>query len=109
MPSSTPRPTRAAVRLTLVVVLSVAATACTGLSVSGGAGPAGAGTRVAAPRDAAGSSWTTFDQNGLRTGVDPSGASFSPATPAWTSPVFDGSLYGQPLLATGRVLSLIHI
>ena len=28
------------------------------------------------------------------------GASFSPATPAWTSPVLDGSLYGQPMVAT---------
>ena len=32
------------------------------------------------------SEWTTFDQNGLRTGVDTSGTSFSPATAAWTSP-----------------------
>jgi polyvinyl alcohol dehydrogenase (cytochrome) len=49
------------------------------------------------------SDWTTFDHDSLRSGVDPSGNSFSPAAPAWTSPTFDGQLYGQPLVATGRV------
>ena len=47
--------------------------------------------------------WTTFDQNGLRTGVDASGSSFSSATAAWTSPALDGQLYGQPLIAAGLV------
>ena len=28
---------------------------------------------------------------------------FSPATAAWTSPVLDGQVYGEPLEATGRV------
>ena len=51
------------------------------------------------------SDWTTFDQNPLRTGVDASGNSFSPATPAWTSPTFDGQLYGQPLVFAGRVFA----
>ncbi len=55
------------------------------------------------PRVAPSSSWTTFDQNGLRTGVDASGAPFSPATAAWTSATLDGQVYGQPLIATGRV------
>jgi outer membrane protein assembly factor BamB len=49
------------------------------------------------------SDWTTFGHDSLRSGADPSGNSFSPATPAWTSPTFDGQLYGQPLVATGRV------
>jgi outer membrane protein assembly factor BamB len=49
------------------------------------------------------SDWTTFDHDSLRSGVDPSGNSFSPATPAWTSPTFDGQVYGQPLVANGRV------
>jgi len=104
-----PDPFRARViaRLVPIVVLAaVVASACTGA-----AGPAeGAGRSLAhggrtAPRDAADPGWTTFDQNGLRTGVDASGASFSPATPAWTSPVLDGSLFGQPLLDTGRVFA----
>ena len=36
-------------------------------------------------------------------GVDTSGVSFSSPSPAWTSPVLDGKLYGEPLEATGRV------
>src|SRR5664280_153588 len=68
------------------------------------AGPA-AGAGTSAPRVAPSSSWTTFDQNGLRTGVDASGASFTPASRAWTSPTLDGTLYGQPLIDTGRVFA----
>jgi outer membrane protein assembly factor BamB len=49
------------------------------------------------------SDWTTFDQNGGRTGVDASGNSFASAVPAWTSPTLDGQLYGQPLVYSGRV------
>jgi PQQ-like domain len=49
------------------------------------------------------SAWTTYNQNGLRTGIDASGSSFSTVSPAWSSPVFDGQLYGQPLVAAGRV------
>ena len=49
------------------------------------------------------SAWTTYNQNGLRTGVDASGSSFSVVTPAWTSPTLDGQIYGQPLVAAGRV------
>jgi len=73
----------------------------------GAATAAGAGGRspAATPRTVASTSWTTFDQNGLRTGVDPSGLPFSPATTAWTSPTLDGQLYGQPLIATGRVFA----
>jgi len=93
---------RVPLRVALVVTVAVAATACTG-AVSGGAGRTGSSASAALPHDAPASSWTTFDQNGLRTGVDASGASFSPAAPAWTSPALDGTLYGQPLVATGRV------
>jgi outer membrane protein assembly factor BamB len=49
------------------------------------------------------SEWTTYNENGLRTGVDSSGSSFSTVTAAWTSPQLDGQLYGQPLVAAGRV------
>ncbi|MGA2835036.1 MAG: PQQ-binding-like beta-propeller repeat protein [Acidimicrobiales bacterium] len=66
------------------------------------AGAAGA-RPTASPEAVLSTSWTTFDQNGLRTGIDPSGDSFTPARRAWTSPVLDGQLYGQPLIASGRV------
>jgi outer membrane protein assembly factor BamB len=69
---------------------------------AGQAGPNGSSTASLSAAVTA-SDWTTFDHDSLRSGVDPSGNSFSPATPAWTSPTFDGQLYGQPLVATGRV------
>jgi len=103
MHASSPRLLRAVLRLlppVAVVVAAVAVTAC-----AGAVGPAGGADRSGGVGawTVADSSWTTFDQNGLRTGVDASGASFSPATAAWTSPALDGQLYGQPLVATGRV------
>jgi polyvinyl alcohol dehydrogenase (cytochrome) len=89
---------RVALRLTMAAL--ALATGCSATQVD-----AGSGLRPSAalPHGAPLSEWTTYDQNGLRTGVDASGASLTPATPAWTSPAFDGSLYGQPLVATGRV------
>ena len=71
------------------------------LLVAGGeTTPVGASTHPAAVTE---STWTTYNQNGLRTGVDASGSSFSTVTPAWTSPTLDGQLYGQPLVAAGRI------
>ena len=106
------RPTVALVVLaTLVVLVAVAG----GLSAASGRSANGDGVRTTPvrpgslpvaptrPPTLAASDWTTYDQNGERTGVDPSGASFSPATPAWTSPTLDGRLYGQPLVYAGRV------
>ncbi len=93
---------RAALGLPIALIALVVATGCS--SSQAGAG-SGAVVRPAAalPHGAPFSEWSTYDQNGLRTGVDVSGVSFAAATPAWTSPAFDGSLYGQPLVATGRV------
>ena len=98
---SSPLFRKTAVRLSIAALVLVVATGCTTTSADAGSG--GSLPSKALPHSAPSSDWTTFDQNGLRTGVDASGASFSPATPAWTSPTFDGSLYGQPLIATGRV------
>ncbi|MGD0393606.1 MAG: PQQ-binding-like beta-propeller repeat protein [Acidimicrobiales bacterium] len=93
-------------RLLSISVLLLAGT----LLVAGGVASAnGATTRVgngalfessAAVKPSA---WTTYNQNGLRTGIDASGSSFSTVKSAWTSPVFDGQIYGQPLVAAGRV------
>ena len=63
------------------------------------------GASVARPSAVTPSGWTTFDQNNLRTGVDPSGNPYSPATAAWTSPLLDGHLYGQSLVYAGRVFA----
>jgi len=47
--------------------------------------------------------WTVYHGNSLGTGVDTSGVTFNPPSPAWTSTALDGQLYGEPLEATGRV------
>src|SRR5665213_624607 len=89
---------KAAIRLPLAALAVVVAAGCTASTAGAGAGAGG----HQAPATAHGvptSDWTTYDQNGLRTGVDASGATFTPATPAWTSPAFDGSLFGQPVVA----------
>ena len=49
------------------------------------------------------SSWTVYHGNAIGSGVDTSGVTFSPATPAWQSPVLDGQVYGEPLESGGRV------
>src|SRR5664279_5435265 len=65
----------------------------------------GAASSVPRPSAVTASDWTTFGHDGTRTGVDASGNSFSPASPAWTSPTLDGQLYGQPLVDAGRVFA----
>ena len=85
---------------------------CAGMTIlilgSGTAGligavvPSGAGA-AAEPHVDASTSWTVYHGNPLGSGVDTSGVSFSPASKAWTSPVLDGQVYGEPLEATGRV------
>ena len=93
-------------RLLSISVLLLAGT----LLLAGGVASAnGAATRVGngAPFEGSAavkpSAWITYNQNGLRTGIDASGSSFSTVKSAWTSPVFDGQIYGQPLVAAGRV------
>ncbi len=87
-----------AASVSLVSVAAVAALGVMAVPVTASA----AGSRPAVVTD---SEWSTFDQNSLRSGVDASGSSFSPAAPAWDSPTLDGQLYGQPLVATGRVFA----
>ncbi len=62
-----------------------------------------AATPPSRPSAVTSSTWTTYNQDNSRDGVDTSGTSFTPATRAWTSPTLDGTLYGQPLVDTGRV------
>jgi hypothetical protein len=93
---------KAAVRLPLAALAVVVAAGCTASTAGAGAGDHRASvTAHGVPV----SDWTTFDQNGLRTGVDASGATFTNPTKAWTSPTLDGSLYGQPLIYANRVFA----
>ena len=68
------------------------------------AGSPGGGRQLpATPHVDATTSWTVYHGNPLGSGVDTSGVTFSPPNTAWTSPVLDGQVYGEPLEATGRV------
>jgi polyvinyl alcohol dehydrogenase (cytochrome) len=87
----------------LIVVAMPGSLALAGVSgAQAGPGRSSTGLR---PLAVTASDWTTFDHDSLRSGVDPSGNSFSPATPAWNSPTLDGQLYGQPLVFAGTVFA----
>jgi outer membrane protein assembly factor BamB len=52
-----------------------------------------------------GSNWTTYHGNAEATGLDPAHTKLRPSRPAWTSSALDGELYGEPLVADGRVVA----
>ena len=91
--------------LSVSVLLVAGALVAAGSATSASSATARVGNGAHVERSAAvnPSAWTTYNQNGLRTGIDASGSSFSTVRSAWTSPVFDGQIYGQPLVAAGRV------
>jgi len=90
--------------LLVAVGVTVAAVALTAAAPATSAGATPTDARAAGVHSSVvPSDWTSYDQNPSRTGVDPSGNPFDPATPAWASPTLDGTLYGQPLEEGGRV------
>ena len=54
---------------------------------------------------AAGSDWTVYHGNAEASGAQAAQTRLLPSRPAWTSPVLDGQLYGEPLVADGRVVA----
>jgi len=52
-----------------------------------------------------GSNWASYHGNAAATGVDAARTKLLPPRRAWTSPVLDGQLYGEPLVADGRVVA----
>jgi polyvinyl alcohol dehydrogenase (cytochrome) len=58
---------------------------------------------AAAPAAVAGTSWPTYHNDLSRSGVDASESSLSPIKPAWSNPLDGASVYGQPVVADGRV------
>ena len=92
--------TRRHLRLFLVVVAALLA------ATLGLASTAIASSRAAARASSAfGSNWTTYHGNAEATGVDAASTKLSPARHAWTSSALDGQLYGEPLVADGRVVA----
>ncbi len=61
-------------------------------------------TSTTAAPPAAGASWTVYHGSAEGTGVASTASSVNLAAPAWTSPVLDGRLYGEPLVSDGRVI-----
>jgi len=98
-------------------VLAVVCSACSGSSHSSAVQPpstasvapaTGPGTASAGPGGAvsgAGANWTSYHGDAEATGVQAAPTSLLPSRPAWTSPVLDGQLYGEPLVADGRVVA----
>ncbi len=87
-----------------------AASACSGSSHSdsgGTASPASTGSPASTESTAAGpgASWTTYHEDAEATGVQPAQLQLLPSRKAWTSPVLDGQLFGEPLVADGRIVA----
>ncbi len=87
-------------------VLTVVCSACSGSSHSSAVQPPG--TTSVGPGEAtsgAGASWTSYHGNPEATGVQAAPAKLVPSKQAWTSPTLDGQLFGEPLVADGRVIA----
>src|ERR1700691_2528581 len=108
-----------------MAVLAVACSACSGSSHSSAVqeqgatslGPGGTasgsassspGATPAIPESGAtgfGANWTGYHANAEATGVQAAQTKLLPSRRAWTSPSLDGQLYGEPLVADGRIVT----
>jgi outer membrane protein assembly factor BamB len=80
------------------------AVAALALLLFDGSSPAlAAATASTTSPPASGPSWTVYHGNAQGGGVAASTSSVDLSAPAWTSPALDGQLYGEPLVAAGRV------
>src|SRR5579884_24768 len=90
-------------RLVSIGCVPVLATALAGCGVGGPSRSTVTSTGPAAPRTS-NALWGTYHADLARSGVDPSGASFSPLNQAWVSPQLDGQVYAEPLVWGGLVI-----
>jgi outer membrane protein assembly factor BamB len=60
---------------------------------------------LASPSSGFGTKWTTYHGNAEATGVQAGDTNLLPSRRAWTSPILDGQLFGEPLVADGRVVA----
>jgi outer membrane protein assembly factor BamB len=83
----------------VVAATAVALLCCVGAAI--------AGTARSTPTRASGfgSDWTTYHGNAEASGVQAPQARLRASRAAWTSPTLDGQLYGEPLVAEGRVVA----
>jgi outer membrane protein assembly factor BamB len=71
----------------------------TALLCCAGTAPAGAAS------SGFGSNWTTYHGNAEASGVQATPTKLRALRRAWSSPTLDGQLYGEPLVANGRVIA----
>jgi outer membrane protein assembly factor BamB len=71
-----------------------------------GTATAGTASPRSTPRSSGfGSDWLTYHGDAEATGLDAANTRLRPLQKAWTSPALDGELYGEPLVADGRVIA----
>src|SRR5271156_744818 len=113
---------------TLVATIGVLAVACSACSASShssavrhpgttslGPGGAASGSVSSSPTTVAaipepeapgsGASWTVYHGDAEATGVQAAQTKLLPSRRAWTSPILDGQMYGEPLVADGRIVA----
>src|SRR5271156_5910181 len=113
---------------TLVATIGVLAVACSACSASShssavrypgttslGPGGAASGSVSSSPTTVpaipepeapgSGASWTVYHGDAEATGVQAAQTKLLPSRRAWTSSILDGQLYGEPLVADGRVVA----
>ena len=76
-------------------------TASGSVSLSPATAPAAPGPEAAG----SGASWTAYHGNAEATGVQDAQIKLLPSRRTWTSPILDGQLYGEPLVADGRIVA----
>jgi outer membrane protein assembly factor BamB len=106
---------RVSAPLAVGAVVTAGSLCCLGCGTSSVTGSAASTARSAtagatrskpAPRASGfGSNWTTYHGTAEATGVDAARTKLLPSRGAWTSSILDGQLYGEPLVADGRVIA----
>jgi len=90
---------RAVPRLTHLLAVGLMA----GISVNAVMGDAVPGTARAANAAAQSGSWTVYHGDAAGSGASGAVTAVDTSSAAWTSPVLDGQLYGEPLVSSGDV------
>jgi outer membrane protein assembly factor BamB len=89
----------------LALTASVTTSASGASTRSGPASTLAIRVSTAAGHTVFGGSWPQYHHDGLGSGADPTGTDLSPASHAWTSATLDADIFGEPVLASGRVIA----
>ena len=94
-------PARAGGLLAVALAISLAGAGAGLASAAGGGSVASAAAGPAGPRGSG--SWTVYHHDPAGSGVAGPMGRINTAARAWTSPALDGTIYGEPLVFSGRV------